>query len=50
MNDNIKISSEIITIAGKGYLPLKELKHEKIYSYKGMPNKMVCNYYNSEMV
>ena len=48
--DDIRISSEIITIAGKGYHPLKESKQEKMNPYKGMPNKMVCNYYNNEMI
>ena len=48
--DDIRMSSEIITISGKGYHPLKEIKQEKIKPYKGMPNKMVCKYYNNEMI
>ena len=48
--DDNKVSSEKITIIGKGYHPLKEVKQEIISPYKGMPNKMVCNYFNNEMI
>ena len=48
--DDNRVSSEKITITGKGYHPLKEIKEEKINPYKGMPSKMVCNSYNNEMI
>ena len=48
--DENRASSEKITISGKGYHPLKEIKEEIINPFKGMPSKMVCNYYNNEMI
>ena len=48
--DDIKESSEIITITGTGYHPLKEVQLEKINPYKGMPNKMMWNSYNNELI
>ena len=48
--DDIRESSEIITITGTGYHPLKAIQLEKINPYKGMPNKMIWNSYNNEMI
>ena len=48
--DDNRVSSEQIIIIGKGYHPLKDVKEERINPYKGMPNKMVCNYFNNEMI
>ena len=48
--DDNRVSSEIITITGTGYHPLKEVKPERISPYKGMPSKMVWNNYNGEMI
>ena len=48
--DDNKVSTETITITGTGYHPLKEVKPESISPYKGMPNKMIWNLYNNEMI
>jgi len=48
--DDNKVSSEIITITGTGYHPLKEIKPDAISPYRGMPSKMVWNNYNNEMI
>ena len=48
--DDNKVFSEIITITGTGYHPLKEVRPEIIGPYKGMPSKMVWNNYNNEMI
>ena len=48
--DDNKVSSEQITIIGKGYHPLKDVKVEINNPYKGMPNNKVCNYFNNEMI
>ena len=48
--DDNKVSSEIITITGIGYHPLKEEKPEILSPYRGMPSNMVWNNYNGEMI
>ena len=48
--DDNRVSSEIITITGTGYHPLKEVRPELISPFKGMPNKMIWNLFNNEMI
>ena len=48
--DDNRVSSEIITITGTGYHPLKEVRPEIINPFKGMPNKMIWNLFNNEMI
>ena len=48
--DDNRVSSEIITITGTGYHPLKEVRPELINPFKGMPNKMIWNLFNNEMI
>ena len=48
--DDNRASSDVITITGIGYHPLKENINDIINPYKGMPSKMVLNYFNNEMV
>ena len=48
--DDNRVSTETITITGTGYHPLKEVKPQIISPYKGMPNKMIWNLYNNEMI
>ena len=48
--DDNKVSTEIITITGTGYHPLKEVRPEIINPFKGMPNKMIWNLFNNEMI
>ena len=48
--DDTKTGQETITIVGKGYHPLKYTPPERKSPYEGMPNKMICNNYNNEMI
>ena len=48
--DEIKTSQMKISIIGKGYHPLKTQIPIYKNSFEKMPNSLVCNYYNNQMI
>ena len=53
--DENKFLEEVLTIKGKGFLPKKEedkknIKEIKDLIIKEMPNRIICNLYNKEMI
>ena len=48
--DEIKTSQMKISIIGKGYHPLKTQIPPYKNSFEKMPNSLVCNYYNNQMI
>ena len=48
--DDNKTGQEEIIIVGKGYHPLKYTPLLRKSPYENMPNKMICNNYNNEMI
>ena len=53
--DENRVFEEVLTIKGKGFLPQKEedkknIKEIKDLITKEMPNRIICNFYNKEMI